>query len=863
MKFYTWKDIERYLYENSSKWEGIISDVEVYAQEVVVCVLEKEKIESAQRILKSILGNSFNLEENKIVLDLNATSLEVLFEESDTIRKKQITPLFSNVLYQDSAYYETMVSEKLEDVPVIAFHSYKGGVGRTLSLLAFAKAWASIMDNKKLLIVDSDIEAPGITWLLGSTDDSFSYLDLLEVMHNVDNIDEIVDLVVGEIGTASLTISTETMEVEHIVLPTYRYINQLLDMYSNPESIVAGYDKKYIIAEVLSKLGKKLGVGAVLVDLRAGISEFSAPLLFDPRVKKYIVTSTSYQSIKGTELLLQQILKGFPVKENVLLPEILLSMVQRGVNTSEIVSSLLSFYDKSETDRENALTDNLVTELAFASELVHLESLEQIMESLEGREFYKSIYALIKNNYLEEKETIDSEEISREEVIKKIHELANSQVTAEGNIQFNVLLTQPINNLIKKFANAIPNTVILGAKGAGKTFLYREMLQNLYWEEFVGKMGGGRRNAEIHLVPLFAPTNAGDISSILKETINKINDSLGENIISPSLWLDSVDSVKAFIRQEHDDHEWREFWESLMVPKNESINSIVEMDEYFQNKRKKIVFLVDGLEEVFKDTLSSKNEKNAIVALIQGVLNDLKVRCKNIGCIVFLRKDIARNVIDVNFEQFYSVYKSVELNWSKVEAQRLVIWLVAQAVNGFYEEEVAIENASMDIIDKYLVKLWGLKLGKATSNEAYSSRWILAALSDFNGQLQARDIIRFLKYATEDAGRTVYNDRYIMPIEIRKAVPSCSTDKIDEVKQEISALKPIFEKLADGTFEQKKLPFYSDTFNLSSIEEKIMKQEGYLKVDNDKYYLPEIIRHALSFKYERGARPKVLSLLLS
>jgi hypothetical protein len=42
-----------------------------------------------------------------------------------------------------------------------------------------------------------------------------------------------------------------------------------------------------------------------------------------------------------------------------------------------------------------------------------------------------------------------------------------------------------------------------------------------------------------------------------------------------------------------------------------------------------------------------------------------------------------------------------------------------------------------------------------------------------------------------------------------------------------------------------------------------MKQEGYLKIDNDKYYLPEIIRHALKFKYERGARPKVLSLLLS
>lgn len=62
--------------------------------------------------------------------------------------------------------------------------------------------------------------------------------------------------------------------------------------------------------------------------------------------------------------------------------------------------------------------------------------------------------------------------------------------------------------------------------------------------------------------------------------------------------------------------------------------------------------------------------------------------------------------------------------------------------------------------------------------------------------------------------------------------------------------------------KKKVLPFAADTFNLTQAEEKIMKQEGYLKIDNDRYYLPEIIRHALKFKYEKGARPKVLSLLL-
>ena len=74
----------------------------------------------------------------------------------------------------------------------------------------------------------------------------------------------------------------------------------------------------------------------MLIDLRAGLSEFSAPILFDPRVKKYIVTSTSYQSVKGTEILLQQLNKGLPLNENSKIPEVLLTMVQNGMKTDEI-----------------------------------------------------------------------------------------------------------------------------------------------------------------------------------------------------------------------------------------------------------------------------------------------------------------------------------------------------------------------------------------------------------------------------------------------------------------------------------------------------------------------------------------------
>ena len=86
-------------------------------------------------------------------------------------------------------------------------------------------------------------------------------------------------------------------------------------------------------------------------------------MLFDPRVKKYLVTSTSYQSVKGTEILLNQLSKGLPLNENSKIPEILLTMVQEGVTTSDIISELVAVYDQYMTDDRVSITDDIVTVL--------------------------------------------------------------------------------------------------------------------------------------------------------------------------------------------------------------------------------------------------------------------------------------------------------------------------------------------------------------------------------------------------------------------------------------------------------------------------------------------------------------------
>ena len=312
--------------------------------------------------------------------------------------------------------------------------------------------------------------------------------------------------------------------------------------------------------------------------------------------------------------------------------------------------------------------------------------------------------------------------------------------------------------------------------------------------------------------------------------------------------------------------EWMEIWQRLMLDMlGGAYSDLSELDQYLEKKGKRILFIVDGLEDLFMDLQIQKQEtwRFAIRALCQNMVNTLRnLQSGNIGMIIFARKDMAEEAIAINFDQFQNQYHKYELKWSPSEALRLALWIAKQAEPAL-GEDIDILKASREALEERLEILWGKKLGRFDSREANSARWIIAALSDFSNQLQARDIVRFLKFATRTfpEGQPPYKDRYIMPKQIREAIPDCSREKYKEIREEMKAVYQILKTFEDFPEEEKVLPLTLDKIKLTGEEIARLENQGYFIMSDKKYYFPEIIRFALEFRYTKGARPKVLSLL--
>jgi cellulose biosynthesis protein BcsQ len=756
---------------------------------------------------------------------------------------------------------------------LVAFYSFKGGVGRTTHLLAYLRALSARQTPARALVIDADLEAPGITALLQHDKSfgpvQFSFVDLLALAQSDSSPDFGSTLSIAGYATRKQVLALEAGGgyAEHYFLPAFRSEAQAMRLDIRPEHLIARPGKAWVLSELLALLGKQLQVDTILIDLRAGYSELASPLLFDPRVHRILVTTPSGQALDGTMAVLGQLAKIAPPasRPDYLDPTAIVSFVVPELlgtgALNDVSTSLLEKYPDAEVDVD--LPRLRVEYTTFAQDLLYIASVTDAIQRLAGTTVARVMGQFAAAEVPEPVPPRKPGEVDLPKIRSVLTELATELEYAESGRGNRFLKIAPLRALARQFSDTVPIAVVIGSKGSGKTYTCLQTVRSKLWSEFVREAGGNPAQHSGFIWPVFQSKNLGETANrIVNECRGATAAALNASTVLSGTAIFGL--VQESLRHTTADETWwRHRWFKIIAnslgiqpsTENESAGLIVET---LRRTEKQLVVVFDGLEELFPVLDSNNVQKIALRALIQDVPNYLREspNCP-LGLVVFVRADLAHSAIPQNYGQFARLYEQFALRWNAEEALRLAVWLSSTA--GLPVEVAApAELMSADEAKDALVLLWGRKLGAVHSREARSSEWVIAALSDFRGQIQARDLVRFLRHAAGDRRNTAVEDRVLAPRAVRDAILPCSTEKIEEIKEEIPQLKTIFARLEHST--DRRIPFDSASSGLSVEEIRFLQAVGVLMEDHGEYFMPEIFRLGLGFQLREGKRPRVLSL---
>ncbi len=853
-----------------------------------VRVRDKQAAKTTRAALREWFGDRFDGQRSIIYLTAVAGSERhyavhiVVTGETEVVRPR-FRPTFSQVALMPErlgAEWSWPEPFPFGTPPIIAFQSFKGGVGRTVHLLGLGAALSR--RGQRVLLVDADLEAPGITWLARNDElgePAISFVDFLALVHAdaSPNWSDSVALVAERLSTQTFRIPGS--QTQHLLLPAFRDNQQMLRLEVRPENLSLGPDAVWHMTEAIAALGRAAPVDAVLVDLRAGLSELASPFLFDPRVRRVLVSSLSQQSLGGTYLVLEQLAKLAPPLEQEHLsdPAVILTFVTPEAEESKLPGVQEQLYDSypSSTDEQGAALPRLqIIDTQFAQELLVVTSLSDVFRRVDGKDIVRKLAAGAAEWVPEQAGELKPESVASGDNVGRLRtelkDYTKALEFAESGKGKDFLVTPQLLNLAEKFKHESPIAVIIGPKGAGKTYTYLQLARAKTWPDFAKRVSVDVRRENSGLIwPLLHSKNLHDeAQAIIKECSNATCGRLGQDLANLPSSTKRIDFVRdAIAAKRMNETGWREHWFRLIANSlgvkggDDAASGIVAR---LRERHERLVVIIDGLEEIFTEAVDDK-QRVALRALLQDVPNRLKeIPDSPLGLLVFIRRDLVQAAIIQNLGQFEKLYEPYKFKWDVERAVQLVVWICEQAKlpvpypAGKSAQTVTIREA-VDL----LVPLWGRKLGSDKSREARTAVYVMSALADFNDEIQARDLVRLLRWAAEKSEGQAgpYADRILTPTAVRSAVAPCGQQKIQEVQQENQALKKPFEKLGALPEPKRRLPFSAESVDLSPAEITLLAANGVIAEYKTGYALAENYRLGLGFKYEgRGRSPSYVRI---
>lgn len=560
---------------------------------------------------------------------------------------------------------------------LISFYSFKGGVGRTTTMVLSAIELAK--RGKKVVLIDFDLEAPGVSSLFPADAVSkYGVLDFLlesPVYEDEINIDEYL-------YTVSEYCHVSQSGGEIYIVPALGQVCQNnADLYRKNlmrfDMNTPAYKENVTpIDHLLMKTDAFLNPDYILIDTRSGLHQIGGMTLARYSDMAVLFFYGSQQNVEGMKMVLP-VLKNYqtpftlinckvPANESVAAEEKNI-YIEGSYNAMKVCDEQ---YENEEILIDDTSADHYPMDVFYSDSLEVIGSTEQLMKAYEEQASnYRQLVTVLEENLEDELEDVmQSEEKndSQEEIIEAFSDIMNRLGTAAAEDEF---LDE--NKLIENFYPLKGYTfifdtrkfLVLGQKGVGKTALFSALKNNNYAKNLARylKVSSEQYEYTEWIVGTSQDTNWASIFGCLK-TEQQVKAFLYYEMIrmllsgNPSLKAVLDDEEVAMFQNEKD--KGLDFYRGFT---NETVyileHILLDINDYLEKNHRIITIIYDAL-----DRIVNQRDRARFCSSLIDIWYRHESTMQNIRSKIFLRQDIYDREVEVADKVKLKNY-SVTLTW--------------------------------------------------------------------------------------------------------------------------------------------------------------------------------------------------------
>lgn len=774
----------------------------------------KSLVERENKIddLLTFFSSEFNLGQYPIA------GYELLTPQEDITQPLQHIqlPLWSDILMAPEPEEPAKAEEDTPKKPlIVTFYSFKGGVGRSTALGLVGGILAT--RNRRVVMVDFDLEAPGISVMLhqdieNTNREQYGVLDYLHQrsLTPEENIPNIGDCI------RQLNLQTRG-ELFLVPVGEYdeNYIHRLADL-----DLQSFYRSGHnAVEQLMEDIKKQLDPDIILIDARPGFNDIGAIALFDLADTAIICFSPTEQSFEGLRWVVQaarkqQEYQGKPDVRFLLTPVPAVAPEQHQTWISKVENWI----------EDNWGLPNGITVAQLYYEVFYNPNITTLFSLV--NDVPKSLL----DAYLPLADTIDASLPDVPSNIVTITKTINNRKTVLHELHFQAATAQELEpdnipNIFQRtedFPKLLINRtwLIRGAKGTGKSLLFRLFVEkpdaakelaladvNLNNISFIPAHGQSRVSSTI--------LESGDLASYEQQ--------VGENdwqffwlnygllqLCKTKLELRSLtdldENLVTLSAQENPTHAQIVSWlvERSQSPqaRSQAVDELRAIDRWLQQNNQMVWLLYDELDAGFGSSQKDyERRRRALEALLAWWLES-GTNLKQIVPKIFLREDIWNQLNFTNTGHYSG--RSLQLRWEEADLWRLVLRQALKSsdlLRKSLEQKLGVTVERLNIIGleqlrQSLYPLWGERMG--SGNKAYTYNWVRTRIADGQKNCFPRSLILLLEEAVkiEKEFSTEYGAQITLrPKALINAFPNVSQQRVAEVRNEYPELENFLERL--------------------------------------------------------------------